>query len=94
MSTQIDIDYISKLARIELSEDEKATFTKQLKQVFEYCQKLNEVDVSGIEPTSHAYPVFNVWQEDTPTPCFTQSQALSNAPERRDSQVVVPLIIE
>jgi aspartyl-tRNA(Asn)/glutamyl-tRNA(Gln) amidotransferase subunit C len=91
----IDIDYVAKLARIELREDEKQRLGRQLDDILGYFEKLNAVDVDGVEPTAHAFAVENVWREgDEPGPVFTPEQALAQAPESRDNQVVVPKVVE
>ena len=92
--TTIDIDYVATLARIELSEEEKSRFSAQLVDILDYFERLKAVDVSGIEPSAHAFPVYNVWQEDAVEPGFSPEQALLNAPARRDGQIVVPKVVE
>ena len=95
MSDQsMDIEYVAKLARISLTEEEKEKFAAQLGDVLENFEKLNAIDVSGIEPTAHAFPLYNVWQEDVPENGFTPDEALKNAPEKRSNQVVVPKVVE
>ena len=54
--SQMDIDYVANLARIELSADEKQKFQGQLGDVLKYFEKLQEVNVEGVEPTAHAFP--------------------------------------
>ncbi len=90
----MDIDYVARLARVALSDEEKATFAKQLGDVLGYFEKLKEVDVDGVEPSAHPYEVSNVWRADEPGPAFTVNEALANAPARRDGQVVVPKVVE
>lgn len=90
----IDIDYVAKLARIRLSDEEKSRFSSQLADVLAYFDQLNQVDVSHIEPTAHAFPLYNVWQEDVPEPAFTPEQALLNAPAQRANQLIVPKVID
>lgn len=90
----INIDYVANLARIELTEEEKEKFSGQLSQVLEYFEKLSAIDVSGVEPTAHAFPIFNVWAEDEVEPGFTPEQALSNAPAQRKDQIVVPKVVD
>lgn len=92
--TSIDIDYVATLARIELSEEERSRFSAQLVDILAYFEKLKAVDISGIEPAAHAFPVYNVWQEDVVEPGFPPAQALLNAPARRDGQIVVPKVVE
>lgn len=93
-SPSIDIDYVAKLARLELSAEEKARFAAQLGDILAYFEKINAVDVSGVEPMAHAFPVFNVLDEDVARPGFTAAEALRNAPATRDNQVLVPKVVE
>ena len=93
-SPKLDVDYVANLARIELTEEEKAKFSSQLGDVLEYFDKLNAVEVDGVEPTAHAFPRHNVWDEDQSKPGFSSEEALMNAPEKRQDQVVVPKVIE
>ncbi len=82
--SDMDIDYVANLARIELSPQEKEKFHGQLGDVLKYFEKLQEVNVEGVEPTAHAFPRFNVWDEDQSVDGFTAEEALSNAPKARN----------
>jgi aspartyl-tRNA(Asn)/glutamyl-tRNA(Gln) amidotransferase subunit C len=91
----IDIDYVANLARIELSDAEKAKLGSQLDDILGYFEKLNAVDVDGVEPMAHAHPVFNVWREgDTPGETYDPKVLMKMAPDSRDNQVVVPKVVE
>ncbi len=90
----MDIDYVSNLARIELTDDEREKFRSQLGDVLVYFEKLRTVDIEGVEPTAHAFPRFNVWDEDVAKEPFTVSQATLNAPQSRNNQIVVPKVVE
>lgn len=92
--TRIDIDYVARLARIQLTDTEKAAFSRQLDDILNYFNSIKAVDVEGIEPTAHAFPFYNIWQEDEPSETFTPEMALRNAPARRLDQVVVPKVVE
>ncbi len=94
MKHSIDIDYVANLARIALTDEEKETFSRQLDDVLGYIEKLNEVDVSGIEPTAHAFPVKNVWRDDVAGEAFPVETALANAPAKRQNMIVVPKVVE
>ena len=59
-----------------------------------YIAQLNEVDVAGVEPTAHAFPVVNVWADDVAEPGLSVEDALRNAPEQRDNMFVVPKVVE
>lgn len=89
-----DIDYVANLARLALTPAEKDRLARQLGEILHYVDKLRRIDVSGIEPTAHASPVFNVWQADEPQPGLPVDAALRNAPAERDHQVVVPKVVE
>lgn len=88
-----DVEYVAWLARLDLSEEEKDRFTRQLGQVLEHAEKIKSLDTAGVEPTSHAIPVRNVMREDEVKPCLTQGEALSNAPRSEGGYFVVPRIL-
>ena len=96
MSTHapIDIDYVANLARIALSEEEKRLFSGQLEEVLTYIEKLNTVEIEGVEPTAHAIPVTNVWRDDMVRPALSPEDALRNAPAAREGMFVVPKVVE
>lgn len=94
METQIDIDYVAKLARIELTDDEKITYSRQLGQILEYFERLSKIDVSGVEPSAHAHAIYNVMRDDVETPAMSVSDALMNAPASRENQVCVPKVVD
>ncbi|RME70294.1 MAG: Asp-tRNA(Asn)/Glu-tRNA(Gln) amidotransferase subunit GatC [Verrucomicrobia bacterium] len=91
---QIDIDYVARLARLALTDEEKALFSRQLADVLHYVEKLNEVDVDGVEPSAHAFEVVNVWQDDVPARPLPTEAALQNAPAVRDNMFVVPKVVD
>ncbi|NQU41110.1 MAG: Asp-tRNA(Asn)/Glu-tRNA(Gln) amidotransferase subunit GatC [Lentisphaerae bacterium] len=90
----IDTAYVAHLARIYLSAEEVAEFQPQLEQVVGYVEKLKELDVSGIAPTSHTQMLSNVLREDGVRVGLTCEQAMANAPESADGQFAVPKIVE
>lgn len=91
----IDIDYVANLARIELTDEEKAKLGGQLDDILGYFEKLNAVDVSDVEPMAHAHAVTNIWREgDEPGPTYAPEVLTRMAPESRDNQVVVPKVVE
>ena len=93
-STDLNIDHVAKLARLALTPEEKARFAHQLGDVLHHIEQLGKVDVSHVEPTAHASPVFNVWADDVAQPGLSVEAALSNAPAQRDHLVVVPKVVE
>ncbi len=90
----LDIDHVAKLARLALTQEEKATFAQQLGSVLHHIEQLSKVDVSGVEPSAHAFAVVNVWADDVARPGFPVDQALRNAPAQRDNMIVVPKVVE
>ena len=90
----LDLDHVARLARIALTPEEKAKFSAQIGDVLTYIAQLKEVDVSGVEPTAHAFPVHNVWAEDVAQPGLAVEAALRNAPAQRDNMVAVPKVVE
>ncbi|MBI5693549.1 MAG: Asp-tRNA(Asn)/Glu-tRNA(Gln) amidotransferase subunit GatC [Verrucomicrobia bacterium] len=91
---QLDIDHVARLARLALTPEEKATFAAQLGSVLHHIEQLARVDVSGVEPSAHAFAVNNVWQDDVARPGLPVEAALRNAPAQRDHMVVVPKVVE
>jgi aspartyl-tRNA(Asn)/glutamyl-tRNA(Gln) amidotransferase subunit C len=91
---EIDVAYVAKLARLNLSDAETRLFQKQLGDVLKYAEKLREVDVRNVEAAAHAIPVFNVFREDEPGPCFTAEEALSNAPRKANNLFIVTKVVE
>ena len=78
----------------ELSDKEKETYAAQLGDILGFFRKLDSVDITGIEPMAHAFPVSNVWDDDEVREPFTPERALMNAPAVRDNQIVVPKVVE
>lgn len=101
MTAPIDIDFIAQLARLGISEAEKAKYAQQLQSILAHIAQLEELNVEGIEPTAHAFSIYNVYRDDVPGPTFTPEQALINAPKlpsgqraTHDDQWVVPVVVE
>jgi len=90
----MDIEKVARLARLELSEEEKVTFGSQLEQILTYMEQLNRLDTSGVEATSHAIPVYNVFREDEVKPSLPQEEVLAIAPDEEEGHFKVPRIIE
>jgi aspartyl-tRNA(Asn)/glutamyl-tRNA(Gln) amidotransferase subunit C len=91
---QLNIDHTAKLARLALTPEEKTKFSQQLGDVLHHIEQLAKVDVTGVEPTAHAFAVYNVWQDDVAQPGLPVEKALMNAPAQRDNMVVVPKVVE
>ena len=91
---KMDIDKVARLARLELSQAEKEIFGKQLDQILEHMEQLNRLDTKGIEPTSHAIPVYNAFREDEARPSYPKEEVLGIGPEEEEGHFKVPRIIE
>lgn len=94
-NSEIDIDYIAKLARLDLDAAERCTLKDELEGILEHFEKLNTVDVTGVEPMAHAHSVLNVWREgDQAQPTLSAEEVCQLAPATREGQVVVPKVVE
>ncbi|MFM7100175.1 MAG: Asp-tRNA(Asn)/Glu-tRNA(Gln) amidotransferase subunit GatC, partial [Verrucomicrobiota bacterium] len=92
--SDFNIHYVARLARIALSPDEEQRLGEQLDHILGYIAKLKEVDVTGVEPTAHAFPLVNVTRPDAVEPSLSPEEALRNAPARAGGLFVVPKIVE
>lgn len=93
-TSDLDVAYVARLARLNLTDAETELFQKQLGDVLKYAEKLREVDVSNVEAAAHALPIFNVFRKDAPRAWFTAQQALSNAPRQAKGLFIVPKVVE
>lgn len=92
MITIKDVEHVAKLARLELSEEEKVKFSKQLGDILKYVEQMNQVDTEGVEPMSHAIPMVNVMREDVVLSENTKEELMANAPLKEDGFFRVPKI--
>ena len=92
--TKQEVEHVARLARLELSEQDKDKLTDQLSNILTYVEKLNELDTTGVAPTSHVLDISNVMRSDEPGESLTQERALANAPEKAAGHYKVPKIIE
>lgn len=90
----MDVEHVAQLARLGLTKDEKTLFQKQLGDVLQYIDKLKQVDVSNVEASAHAVPMFNVVREDEAHPGLSAEDALRNAPRQANNLFIVPKVIE
>ncbi len=90
----MDVRYVAHLARLDLTDDEAELFQSQLDQVVDYVQAIRELDVEGIEPTSHGQPVLNVLRADEVRKSLDHEAVMENAPERVKDEFKVPKIVE
>lgn len=88
------IEYVSILAKLELSGEEREAAKKDMGRMLDYIDQLNELDTSGVEPMSHVLPARNVFREDVVTNGDGRADTLSNAPEQKEDMFVVPKTFE
>ncbi|MGE0609465.1 MAG: Asp-tRNA(Asn)/Glu-tRNA(Gln) amidotransferase subunit GatC [Pirellulales bacterium] len=91
--TRKDVEKVSLLGRLRLSEAELDTMTTQLGQIVGYMEMLNELDTTGIEPMAHAVEVSNIFRPDEVRPSLTSQEALSNAPAQDEGFYLVPAVL-
>jgi aspartyl-tRNA(Asn)/glutamyl-tRNA(Gln) amidotransferase subunit C len=91
---RIDVAYVANLARLNLDPEACALFQRQLGTIVDYVRKIGELNLDGIEPTSHGQPVYNVFREDAVRPGLDHERVLANAPARLEDEFRVPRIVE
>jgi len=89
-----EVEHIAHLARLDLTEDEKARYRVQLSAILDYARRLQELDTTGIPPTASVLPPRSVLRLDEPRPSLAPGALLSNAPEAEDNQFRVPPVLE
>ncbi len=82
--------HVAKLARLRLSDEEVDRMSDELSSILEHVERINELDLEGVEPTSHVVDVENVLRPDEPRPSLPRERALENAPEATDDGFRVP----
>src|SRR5438034_11589888 len=92
--SDLDVAYVAKLARLNLTDAETELFQRQLGDVLKYADKLRAVDVSHVEAAAHTIPIFNVFREDERRDWLTAEQALSNAPRQANGLFIVTKVVE
>jgi len=92
--TVADVEHVARLARLDLTADEKTLFAGQMDAILGYVEKLKELHTDDILPTSHAVPMENAFREDRARPSIGVEKALANAPDRAESFYRVPKVIE
>ena len=93
-ANDFDIHYVADLARLQLTPEEEQRLGSQLGNILGYVEQLRTVNVSGVEPTSHAFPLVNVTRPDVARPGIPQEEALQNAPLKSNGLFIVPKIVE
>ncbi len=86
--------WVAHLARLDLSEAELETMTRELSAIIEYVDQLQKINTDAVEPLAHPLPIHNVFRPDEPVPSLPVDQALQNAPDRRGNFYGVPAVLE
>ncbi|MFX1480931.1 MAG: Asp-tRNA(Asn)/Glu-tRNA(Gln) amidotransferase subunit GatC [Promethearchaeota archaeon] len=93
--TKETIDHLSKLALIELSEEEKENLSKQLGDILSYFKKLNDLDTSNVAPTTHPIEgLVNVFREDEPWESLSNEEATKNTKHKQEGYFKAPRILK
>jgi aspartyl-tRNA(Asn)/glutamyl-tRNA(Gln) amidotransferase subunit C len=87
-----DVLHVAKLARLEIPEDQIEHVREELGAILKAVGKVSELDLEGVEPTSHPLDLVNVWGEDEPRPSLPRKDALANAPDPADGAFRVPAV--
>ena len=90
--TNEDVLHVARLARLEIPAGEVDRVREQLGAIIEAVGKVGELDLSGVEPTSHPLDLANVWADDEPRPSLPRDDALTNAPDPADGAFRVPAV--
>ncbi|WP_088005752.1 Asp-tRNA(Asn)/Glu-tRNA(Gln) amidotransferase subunit GatC [Indiicoccus explosivorum] len=91
--TKEKVTEVAHLARLAISEEEAEHFAEQLEEITNAMELLNELDTSEVEPTTHVYPMVNVFREDKAEPGIPRELALKNAREHEAGQIKVPTVL-
>ncbi|HEU4865591.1 MAG TPA: Asp-tRNA(Asn)/Glu-tRNA(Gln) amidotransferase subunit GatC [Actinomycetota bacterium] len=94
MPVEIDIEHVARLARLELTDEEKARLREQLGAILEHAAKVGEVAAEDVPPTAYAIPRSNVFRPDELAPSLPVEEVLVNAPEAEADRFKVPRIVE
>jgi aspartyl-tRNA(Asn)/glutamyl-tRNA(Gln) amidotransferase subunit C len=95
MSISLDeVRHVARLARLQLDETEMLSLQGELNALLGHFADIQSIRTTGIEPTSHAVVIQNVWSSDVPLVCLPREEALRNAPVSKAGLFVVPMIIE
>jgi aspartyl-tRNA(Asn)/glutamyl-tRNA(Gln) amidotransferase subunit C len=82
--------HVARLARLELSDEEVTKISGELSNILEHIEKIGELDLDSVPPTSHTVDVTNALRPDEPRPCLTREVALAQAPDVADDGFRVP----
>jgi len=90
----VDVPYLARLARLELTQEEIDLFGGQIGRILDHVEQMNKLDITGIEPTAHAISVFDVIREDAVTESLPKPTILENAPHNANGLFLVPKVLD
>lgn len=88
-----EVEHVAHLARLNLSEEDLVKMTGQLDEILNYVAKLEELDTTDIEPTTHAFSVRNAYRDDIPQESLSQEDSLRNCAAKNNEAFIVPRIL-
>jgi len=91
---QESLKKIAHLARLEIKPEEQNAILRSMDSVLTWMEQLNEVNTDGVEPLTHIMDEVNNWREDVSVNILSRKEALSNAPSKNDTYIMVPKVIE
>lgn len=89
-----EVKHVATLARLAITDEEAEKFTAQLGRITEYVEQLNELDTTGVEPTTHVLPLVNVMRKDEAAQGLPREKMMLNVKEQENGQVKVPAIMD
>ncbi|TDL77983.1 Asp-tRNA(Asn)/Glu-tRNA(Gln) amidotransferase subunit GatC [Peribacillus frigoritolerans] len=89
-----EVKHVANLARLAITEEETEMFTNQLDAIITFAEKLNELDTTGVEPTTHVLEMKNILREDKAEKGLPVEDVVKNAPDHKDGYIRVPSILE
>ena len=90
----LDVTYVARLARLDLTAEETELFQRQLGDVLQYVRKLSEIDLTKLDTATRSDSVTDIFRADESRDYFTAAEALANAPRQRDDLFIVPKVLE
>jgi len=88
------VDHVALLARLALTDEERALFTEQLRHILDYFARLQDLDLGTVEPTVHVRAAADVLREDVPRPSLERAEVLAAAPDQEEGFFKVPPVLE
>lgn len=82
--------HVARLSRLKLAEEEVSAMQENMTSILDHVDRLSEIDIEGVEPTSHVVPLENVLRDDTPRPSLERDVSLAQAPDPADGAFRVP----